>query len=75
MKAPKYFLLEEIEEYIQRIEWESDYDFKHDLLEILLDGLYNTSLQARIEDFISRYIPSASVYHDIGYLVWHKWLT
>lgn len=65
VKAPKYFLLEEIEEYIQRIEWESDYDFKHDLLEILLDGLYNTSLQARIEDFISRYIPSASVYHDI----------
>ena len=27
--------------------------------------MYNTSLQARIEDFISRYIPSASVYHDI----------
>lgn len=65
VKAPKYFLLEEIEEYIHRIEWESDYDTKHDLLEILLDGLYNTSLQNRIEGFISRYIPSASVYHDI----------
>lgn len=65
VKAPKHFLLEEIEEYIQRIEWESDYDIKHDLLEILLDGLYNTSLRDRIEDFISRYIPSASVYHDI----------
>lgn len=64
-KAPKHFLLKEIEEYIQRIEWESDYDIKHDLLEILLDGLYNTSLQDRIEDFISRYIPSTSVYHDI----------
>lgn len=65
VKAPKYFLLEEIEEYIHRIEWESDYDIKHDLLEILLDGLYNSSLQARIEDFISRYIPSAPIYHDI----------
>ena len=64
-KAPKYFVLKEIEEYLQRIEWESDYDIKHDLLEILLDGLYNTSLQDRIEDFISKYIPSASVYHDI----------
>lgn len=65
VKAPKYFLLEEIEEYIHKIEWESDYDTKHELLEILLDGLYNSSLQNRIEDFISRYIPSASIYHDI----------
>lgn len=64
VKAPKHFLLEEIEKYIHRIEWESDYDTKHDLLEILLDGLYNTSLQDRIEDFISRYIPSAPIYHD-----------
>lgn len=64
VKAPKYFLLEEIEEYIHRIEWESDYDIKHELLEILLDGLYNISLQNRIEDFISRYIPSAPIYHD-----------
>ena len=64
VKAPKHFLLEEIEKYIYRIEWESDYDTKHDLLEILLDGLYNTSLQDRIEDFISRYIPSAPIYHD-----------
>lgn len=65
VKAPKYFLLEEIEEYIHKIEWESDYDTKHELLEILLDGLYNSSLQNRIEDFISRYIPSTSIYHDI----------
>lgn len=65
VKAPECFLLEEIEEYINRIEWESDYDTKHDLLEILLDGLYNTSLKNRIEGFISRYIPSASIYHDI----------
>ena len=65
VKAPKYFLLEEIEEYIHQIEWESDYDTKHELLEILLDGLYNSPLQNRIEDFISRYIPSASIYHDI----------
>lgn len=65
VKAPKYFLLEEIEKYIHKIEWESDYDTKHELLEILLDGLYNSSLQNRIEDFISRYIPSASIYHDI----------
>lgn len=64
VKAPKHFLLEEIEKYIYRIEWESDYDTKHDLLEIMLDGLYNTSLQDRIEDFISRYIPSAPIYHD-----------
>ncbi len=64
VKAPKHFLLEEIEKYIYRIEWESDYDTKHDLLEILLDGLYNTSLQDCIEDFISRYIPSAPIYHD-----------
>ena len=35
------------------------------MLEILLDGLYNTSLKNRIEGFISRYIPSASIYHDI----------
>ena len=65
VKAPKQFLLEETEEYIQRIEVDSDYDIKHDLLEILLDGLYNASLKSRIEDFISRYVPSASVYHDI----------
>lgn len=65
VKAPKPFLLKEIEPYIHRIEWESDYDIKHDLLEILLDGLYNTALRERIEDFLSRYIPSASVYHDI----------
>ena len=64
VKAPKHFLLEEIEKYIYRIEWESDYDTKHDLLEILLDGLYNSSLQDCIEDFISRYIPSAPIYHD-----------
>lgn len=64
VKAPKHFLQEEVEEYIHRIEWESDYDTKHDLLEILLDGLYNTSLQDRIEDFISKYIPSAPIYHD-----------
>lgn len=64
VKAPKHFLLEEIEKYIYRIEWESDYDTKHVLLEILLDGLYNTSLQDCIEDFISRYIPSAPIYHD-----------
>lgn len=64
VKAPKHFLQEEVEEYIHRIEWESDYDTKHDLLKILLDGLYNTSLQDRIEDFISRYIPSAPIYHD-----------
>lgn len=64
VKAPKHFLQEEVEEYIHRIEWESDYDTKHDLLEILLDGLYNISLQDRIEDFISKYIPSAPIYHD-----------
>lgn len=64
VKAPKHFLQEEVEEYIHRIEWESDYDTKHDLLEILLDGLYNTSLQDCIEDFISKYIPSAPIYHD-----------
>ena len=65
VKAPKSFLLKEIEQYIQRIECESDYDIKHDLMEILLDGLYNSALRDRIEDFLSRYIPSASVYHDI----------
>lgn len=65
LKAPKHFLLEKIEEYIQKIEWESDYDTKHDLLEILLDGLYNNSLRNRIENFVSKYVPSASVYHDI----------
>ncbi len=64
VKAPKYFLLEEIEEYIHRIEWDSDYDTKHQLLEILLDGLYNSLLQNRIENFLSRYIPSAHIYHD-----------
>lgn len=64
LKAPKDFLLSEIEEYIQKIEWESDYDIKHDTLEILLDGLYNVSLVNRIEDFISKYIPSVSVFHD-----------
>lgn len=65
IKAPKQFLLDEIEPYIQKIEWTSDYDTKHDLLEILLDGLYNTSLMERVEEFLSKYIPAASVYHDI----------
>lgn len=65
IKAPKQFLLDETEEYIKEIEWSSDYDTKHDLLEILLDGLYNTALVERVEDFISKYIPAASVYHDI----------
>ena len=65
IKAPKQFLLDEIEVYIQKIEWSSDYDTKHDLLEILLDGLYNTSLVGRVEEFLSKYIPAASVYHDI----------
>lgn len=64
VKAPTCFLLEEIEEYIHRIEWESDYDTKHELLEILLDGLYNSLLRNRIENFLSRYIPSAHIYHD-----------
>lgn len=65
VKAPMQFLLDELEEYIRIIEWDSDYDLKHDLLEILLEGLYNTSLAERIERFMSKYIPSASVYHDI----------
>lgn len=65
IKAPKQILLDEIEEYIREIEWSSDYDTKHDLLEILLDGMYNTALVERVEDFISKYIPAASVYHDI----------
>ena len=65
IKAPKQFLLDEIEEYIQIVEWSSDYDTKHDLLEILLDGLYNTALAERVENFLSKYIPAASVYHDI----------
>lgn len=65
IKAPKQFLLDEIEVFIREIEWSSDYDTKHDLLEILLDGLYNTSLLERVEVFISKYIPAASVYHDI----------
>ena len=65
IKAPKQFLLEEIEEYIQKIEWSLDYDTKHDLLEILLDGLYNKVMEERVMDFISKYIPAASVYHDI----------
>lgn len=64
-KAPKQFLLSEIEDYILRIETDSDYDIKHDLLEILLDGLYNSALDGRVKDFISKYVPSASVYHDI----------
>lgn len=64
VKAPKYFLLEEVEEYIHKIEWDSDYDTKHQLLEILLDGLYNSLLRNRIENFLSRYIPSAHIYHD-----------
>lgn len=64
VKAPRLFLLEEIENYIQRIEWESDYDIKHDILEVLLDGLYNPALVERIEIFMSKYVPSASVYHD-----------
>ena len=65
VKAPKQFLLDELEEYLHVIEWDSDYDIKHDLLEILLEGLYNSSLTERVERFISKYIPSASVYHDI----------
>lgn len=63
-KAPKHFLLGEIESFINKIEWESDYDIKHDLLEILLDGLYNPALKECIELFIAKYIPSASVYQD-----------
>lgn len=65
IKAPKKFLLDEIEVYIRDIEWSSDYDTKHNLLEILLDGLYNTALLERVEEFISKYIPATSVYHDI----------
>ena len=65
IKAPKQFLLDEIEAYIQKVEWSSDYDTKHDLLEILLDGLYNTALVERVEEFLSKYLPAASVYHDI----------
>lgn len=65
IKAPKQFILDEIEEYIHTIEWSSDYDTKHDLLEILLGGLYNTALVERVEDFLAKYIPAASVYHDI----------
>lgn len=65
VKAPKLFLLDEVEEYIHVIEWDSDYDTKHDLLEILLEGLYNPSLTERVESFISKYIPAPSVYHDV----------
>ena len=65
IKAPKQFLLKEIEDYIRDIEWSSDYDTKHDLLEILLDGLYNAALVERVEEFLSKYIPAASVYRDI----------
>ena len=65
VKAPSHFLLDEIETFVQRIENESDYDIKHDLLEILLDGLYNPSLVERIDNFIARYVPAASVYHDV----------
>ena len=65
IKAPKQFLLDEIEAFIHEIEWSPDYDIKHDLLEILLDGLYNTALVERVEEFLSKYIPAASVYHDI----------
>ena len=65
IKAPKQFLLDEIESFIQIIEWDTDFDTKYDLLEILLDGLYNTSLTERVRVFISKYIPAASVYHDI----------
>ena len=65
VKAPQEFLLSEIESYINRIEWESDYDIKHDLLEILLDGLYNPALEKRVVDFVSKYVPSVSVFRDI----------
>lgn len=65
VKAPKDFLLGEIEVYIQRIEKETDYDVKHDVLEILLDGLYNPALEKRVKKFISKYVPSVSVYHDV----------
>lgn len=64
VKAPKQLLLSETEDYIRKIETDSDYDTKHDLLEILLDGLYNSALEARVEEFITKYVPSASVYHD-----------
>ena len=57
--------MDEVEEYIHVIEWDSDYDTKHDLLEILLEGLYNPSLTERVESFISKYIPAPSVYHDV----------
>lgn len=65
VKAPKAFLLDEIEGYIKRLAWDTDYDLKHDILEILLDGLFNPLLMGRIEELISEYIPSASVYSDI----------
>lgn len=65
VKAPRDFLLSEIEDYIHRIEWESDYDIKHDILEILLDGLYNPALYKRVVDFVSKYVPSVSVFRDI----------
>lgn len=64
VNAPKQFLLNEVETYIQRIETETDYDIKHDLLEILLDGLYNPSIIVRVEEFIAKYVPSAPVYQD-----------
>ena len=64
VNAPKQFLLNELEAFIRVIEWDSDYDIKHDLLEILLEGLYNTSIAERVERFISKYIPAAYVYHD-----------
>ena len=65
VKAPRDFLLSEIAGYIQAIESEADFDIKHDILEILLDGLYNPGIKKSIEEFVSKYVPSASVYTDI----------
>lgn len=65
VKAPEQFLLQEMEDFISRIETDSDYDVKHDLLEILLDGFYHPALKKRVEEFVAKYLPSAPVYHDI----------
>jgi Predicted NTPase (NACHT family) len=65
LKVPTDFLLGEIDDYIQIIEMESDYDIKHDLLQILLDGLYNPALEKRVKEFVSQYLPSVSIYHDV----------
>jgi len=65
VKAPRDFLLSEIVGYIQTIESETDFDIKHDILEIILDGLYNPGIKKCVEEFVSKYVPSASVYSDI----------